>query len=112
PAVPAPRRPARARARRTGPARHGTNAVDVDHSLIRHYAPDRVREIVRDNERAARIYRHAHRAAACRAVAVAEPGNEVHGRARGPAVAKRHEHDFVASGLAAIPAAVLANEHA
>src|SRR5690606_35812866 len=76
------------------------------------HAPYRVRQVVGNDQRAARIYRYAYRAAACGAVAIAKARDEVDGRAGRPPILERYEHDLVAHGFAAIPTAMFADENA
>src|SRR5690606_27382772 len=75
------------------------------------HPPYRVRQVVGHDQRALRVHRYAHGAAARGAVAIAKARHEVYGRARRPAVLERYEHDLVAHGFAAIPAAMLTDEN-
>src|SRR3569833_2346064 len=77
------------------------------------YAPDRVRQIVSDDQGAAAgIDRHAHGPAAGLAVLADEARQHVDRRSRRTAVAEGHEHHLVANRRLPVPAAVLADEDA
>src|SRR5690606_5659468 len=74
--------------------------------------PHRVCHIVGYDYRAARIDRHAHGAPARIAVVGKEAGREVDRLAIGLPVAERHENHLVADRRGAVPASMLADEHA
>src|SRR5690349_2823820 len=74
--------------------------------------PDRVRHVVGDDQRAARIDRDPDRPSPRLAVAVQEAGHDIDRLAGRLAVAERHEDHAVADRLVAVPAAMLADEGA
>ena len=76
------------------------------------HPPDRVSDIVGDQERAGAIDRDPDRAAVRVAAFVEETGEHIFGRAARLAAGKRNEDHFVADGRLAIPGAVLAHEGA
>src|SRR3954470_20834772 len=72
--------------------------------------PDYVAYVVRHKERAARVERHADRAAARLALVADEAGEQFHRQARGLAIGERNEHHVVAAQRPAVPRAVLADK--
>src|SRR5690606_10775831 len=88
---------------KVSPARDSTIASD---------SPDRVRQIVRDDQRSARIDCDAYRSPAGFTIVAAKARRKVDGFAGRTAVAERDENHLVADGIGTIPAAVLADERA
>src|SRR5262252_6567298 len=70
--------------------------------------PHRVADVVRDDQRAVPIDRHAHRAPAGLSI-LDETGDEIHRLTNGAAVLESDERDLVAIQLRPVPAAVLAD---
>src|SRR3990167_147163 len=83
-----------------------------NHSLQTTYPPYRIRQIIRNNQRAARVDGYAYWAAAGFACFGAKAGGEVDRWPGRFAVAERHKDHFVADRRFAVPAAVLADKHA
>src|SRR5690554_300859 len=73
--------------------------------------PNGVGKIVGDDERASRIHCHADRSTTRLVVLAKKTSDKIHRWPCGAPVAEWHENDLIADGLAAVPAAVLANEH-
>src|SRR5918992_3850580 len=78
-------------------------------SARRGYAPDRVSHVVRDEQGAALVDRHADRPSVRLAFRTEESAQHLDGLAGGRAVAERYEHDVVAAARPAVPRAVLAD---
>src|SRR5688572_1294267 len=76
------------------------------------HTPHSVREVVRNDECAARIHSHADWLTASLTIAVTKAGDEVHRWAGRATIAKRYEDYFIANGISSIPAPVFADEHA
>src|SRR5690606_22392785 len=74
------------------------------------HAPDDVGQIVGDDQGASRVHGHPDRAATRLAGTGAEVVDEVHRRARWPAIREGYENHLVAHRVLAVPAAMLANE--
>src|SRR5690349_12785204 len=77
--------------------------------LNRRDFPDRVGQVIGDDQCTARIHRHANRATARLSIAP-ESRYEIHRVAGGLAVAERHEDHFEADRRIAIPATVFSDE--
>src|SRR3546814_14169637 len=76
------------------------------------HAPDGVRKVVGDDEGATRVHAHPDRPATSLSVRPSEAGDEVDRRTGGAAATERHKNHFVPDWLAAIPTAMLTDEHA
>ena len=76
------------------------------------HTPHSVRQVVRNDECAARIDGHADWSTASHTIAAAKAGDEVHRRAGRATIAERYEDNFVSDRISAIPAPVFADEHA
>src|SRR5687768_11425913 len=76
----------------------------------RRHSPDDIRQVVGDQQRAARIDRDPDRTPAGLSVLAHEAGDEVDRLPGRPAAAERDEDDLVAGRLVAIPAAVHSDE--
>src|SRR3546814_17015155 len=76
-------------------------------SLVARHPPDHIGQVVRDDQRTARVDGYANRAAAGFAV-LAKAGHEVDGDTCRAAVAERYEDHLVAGRIFPVPATVLA----
>src|SRR5690606_3151993 len=87
------------------------NAFELPASLRARHPPHGIRQVVGDDQRAARVDGHPDGAPASLAVVRAEAGDEVDRRSRRGAIAEGYEDHLVAHRILAVPAAVLADEH-